>query len=236
MWLNGVAIDPAATYSVTVNSFLGTGGDNFFELANGANKVDTGKVDLAAMVDYMDQYDEVDAARGRLQPAGRRGRVPGCCSGGLCRPATPSSSTSRSWTMSDASDVKDTEIQVMLDGDVVDTATLNNTIGNKPYDSYGTASVRLRPSGELASGDYELTLVGAQTGTEIPVTISVERETTEVQILGTNDFHGRLLPDGLASNRIATRLVSVVRRRCCRVRSSSCAVRTRTRCSLLRVT
>ena len=29
MWLNGAAIDPAATYSVTVNSFLASGGDNF---------------------------------------------------------------------------------------------------------------------------------------------------------------------------------------------------------------
>ena len=56
MWLDGVAIDPAASYSVTVNSFLGTGGDNFFELANGANKVDTGKIDLAAMVDFMAQF------------------------------------------------------------------------------------------------------------------------------------------------------------------------------------
>ena len=53
MWLNGVPIDPAATYSVTVNSFLATGGDNFFELNNGTGKRDTGKIDLTAMVDYM---------------------------------------------------------------------------------------------------------------------------------------------------------------------------------------
>src|SRR3954451_20639305 len=29
MWLNGTPIDPATTYSVTVNSFLASGGDNF---------------------------------------------------------------------------------------------------------------------------------------------------------------------------------------------------------------
>ena len=29
MWLDGEPIDPAETYSVTVNSFLATGGDNF---------------------------------------------------------------------------------------------------------------------------------------------------------------------------------------------------------------
>ena len=33
--LNGVPLDPAATYSVGVNSFLASGGDNFFDLAAG---------------------------------------------------------------------------------------------------------------------------------------------------------------------------------------------------------
>ena len=56
MWLNGVPIDPAATYSVTVNSFLATGGDNFLELNNGTGKRDTGKIDLTAMVDYMAEF------------------------------------------------------------------------------------------------------------------------------------------------------------------------------------
>ena len=51
MWLNGKAIDPAASYSVTVNSFLATGGDNFREFAKGSGARDTGKVDLQAMVD-----------------------------------------------------------------------------------------------------------------------------------------------------------------------------------------
>ena len=32
MWLNGDAIEPATTYSVTVNSFLASGGDNFSAL------------------------------------------------------------------------------------------------------------------------------------------------------------------------------------------------------------
>src|SRR4029079_12915619 len=53
MCLDGTPIDAAAQYSVTVNSFLATGGDNFRELANGTNKRDTGKVDLQAMVDYL---------------------------------------------------------------------------------------------------------------------------------------------------------------------------------------
>ena len=50
--LNGVPLSPTGTYSVGVNSFLAAGGDNFFELANGTNKADSGQVDLEAMVDY----------------------------------------------------------------------------------------------------------------------------------------------------------------------------------------
>lgn len=48
--LNGVPVDPAANYRVVVNSFLGSGGDNFFTLGQGANKADSGIIDLEAMV------------------------------------------------------------------------------------------------------------------------------------------------------------------------------------------
>ena len=59
MFLNGVAIDPAATYSVGVNSFLATGGDNFTTLNSGTNKADSGKVDLESMVDYFEAFDTI---------------------------------------------------------------------------------------------------------------------------------------------------------------------------------
>jgi 5'-nucleotidase len=50
--LNGVPIDPAATYLVGANSFLAAGGDNFTTLGQGTNKADSGKIDLESMVDY----------------------------------------------------------------------------------------------------------------------------------------------------------------------------------------
>ncbi len=48
------------SYWVTVNSCLAAGGDNFRELGNGTDPVDTGKVDLLAMVDYFDEFTNVD--------------------------------------------------------------------------------------------------------------------------------------------------------------------------------
>ncbi len=53
--LNGTAIDQAATYRVTVNSFLAGGGDGFGELANGTDPL-VGAIDLDGFVDYMEAH------------------------------------------------------------------------------------------------------------------------------------------------------------------------------------
>lgn len=53
MTLDGVDIDPAASYRVVANSFLASGGDNFSALGQGTAKRDTGQVDLESMVAYM---------------------------------------------------------------------------------------------------------------------------------------------------------------------------------------
>lgn len=48
----GVAIDPNASYSVTVNSFMAAGGDNFTVLVQGTNRIG-GDVDLDALISYV---------------------------------------------------------------------------------------------------------------------------------------------------------------------------------------
>ncbi|MBZ2198231.1 ExeM/NucH family extracellular endonuclease [Occultella gossypii] len=54
--LNGEPIDAAGQYTVVVNSFLASGGDNFATLAEGTNTADSGQSDLVAMVDYMAEF------------------------------------------------------------------------------------------------------------------------------------------------------------------------------------
>ncbi len=49
--IEGVTIDPGATYRVTVNSFMADGGDNFFVLPEGTDRLG-GEVDLDALVTY----------------------------------------------------------------------------------------------------------------------------------------------------------------------------------------
>lgn len=50
--INGVAVDPAATYRVTVNNFLAAGGDSFTVLTQGTN-VTGGPIDLDAFTAYL---------------------------------------------------------------------------------------------------------------------------------------------------------------------------------------
>jgi len=58
--LNGVALDPAATYMVTANNFLADGGDNFgtFGTIDPALRQDGGN-DLLALINYLGAYSPV---------------------------------------------------------------------------------------------------------------------------------------------------------------------------------
>ena len=53
--LNGVSIDPAASYRVAVNNFLASGGDNFVVLREGTDRLG-GEVDLDAFVNYIEAH------------------------------------------------------------------------------------------------------------------------------------------------------------------------------------
>lgn len=171
MWLNGEPIDLSATYSVTVNSFLSTGGDNFFELANGAGKRDTGKVDLTAMVDYLATFAStsplpVEYAQHAVEVAFPAGAPASYELGDTVAFSV------KSWTMSTAADLKDTEVVVSLNGEALGAFPLDNTIGTAIYDDYGTAAVSVVLPADAPVGATSLVLTGATTGTSVIVPIS----------------------------------------------------------------
>lgn len=176
MWLNGEPIDPAKSYSVTINSFLATGGDNFREFANGTGKVDTGKADLQAMVDYMAAKAAqtplpVDKTQHAVQvdfPAGAPASY---------APGSHVTFSVGSWAMSTAADAKDATLQVKLGDDVLGSFPVDNTIGDALYDPYGKASVDVTLPAGLPSGAIQLTLVGPTTGTVAIVPVTVVRGT-----------------------------------------------------------
>lgn len=57
--LNGAALDPEASYNVTVNNFLADGGDNFSTFATiTAPRLDGGN-DLLALINYLGTFSPV---------------------------------------------------------------------------------------------------------------------------------------------------------------------------------
>ncbi|MCB1956828.1 MAG: bifunctional metallophosphatase/5'-nucleotidase [Rhodocyclaceae bacterium] len=59
--INGVAVDPAASYRITVNSFMADGGDNFAVLVEGTDRLG-GAQDLDALEAYLKDFGTVDPA------------------------------------------------------------------------------------------------------------------------------------------------------------------------------
>jgi len=56
----GTALNPVATYSITCNNFLATGGDGFTAFVGGTNPVG-GPIDLDALIDYTEHHNPLPA-------------------------------------------------------------------------------------------------------------------------------------------------------------------------------
>ncbi|MCD4535584.1 ExeM/NucH family extracellular endonuclease [Nocardioides sp. cx-169] len=175
MSLDGEPIISTATYSVTANSFLAAGGDNFGAFNNGTNKRDTGKADLQAMVDFMAEFAD-EAPR----PVDYRQHAVGV--------SFPSGAPAEydagdavafdvsSWSFTGPSDVKDAEVVVTWGETQLGTFPLDHT-PVAASDEAGKATVSVRLPASVGSGAQALTLTGASTGTEVEVPIAVADDT-----------------------------------------------------------
>jgi 5'-nucleotidase len=197
MWLDGQPVDPAASYSVTVNSFLAAGGDNFRELASGTGKQDTGITDLQAMVDYVGAHGSngdvvpVDYAQHAVDvtfPAGAPATYP---------PGTDVVFDLASLSMTDPNDVRDDEVEVRLGSTVLGTFPVTTTIsaptsdGSNSNDDAGTAHVSVKVPAGTTAGAHELTVVGADTGTVVRVPIEVALAATTVTAPDVSVTYGK---------------------------------------------
>ncbi|WP_353826650.1 bifunctional metallophosphatase/5'-nucleotidase [Agromyces sp. SYSU T0242] len=164
MWLSGVPIDPAATYSVGVNSFLASGGDNFFTLDDGMNKADSGKIDLESMVDWFDAF-------GTATPDVMQRAV------GVHLPGGTSVSAGASVTVELSSldftrDEVDADVAIVSVGGVEVGSAPIDTSYTPNYDEVGQASVVITvPAG--ASGPTTFDVFVPSTGTTTSFTLNV---------------------------------------------------------------
>jgi 5'-nucleotidase len=174
MWLDGKALEPATQYSVTANSFLAAGGDNFraFNLATGRR--DTGKVDLQAMVDYTAAF----ASRTPLPVNAHQQHVH------LTRPAGAPrfyrlgekvELKLASLAMTGPSDPKDGRLEIKVGDKVLDPQPVDNSLGTAVFDDYGTSAVSVKLKGKVRTGDQLLTFTGPTTKTTFSLPIDVRK-------------------------------------------------------------
>jgi 5'-nucleotidase len=174
MWLDGQAIQPGTTYSVTVNSFLASGGDNFraFRLATAVR--DTGKSDLQAMVDYMAEKATksplpVDyqqhfvgvqwpADKPRFYRVGQRVNV-----------------ALSSLAMTNPKDRQDGALTITTKNAKLRNAKVDNTVDPTPFDESGRSDVSVRLTGKTRPGSRVLTFSGVTTGSTFSLPIQIRK-------------------------------------------------------------
>ena len=174
MWLDGKPIDLATSYSVTVNSFLATGGDNFRGFNKGTNKRDTGKVDLQAMVDYMAAF----ASKAPLPVNANQQQV------GVTWPADKPrfyrigqnvNVNLSSLAMTGPSDPRDLILNIKAGDTTLAPVEVDNTLGSTISDEYGKSAVSVKLKGKTRTGEQMLTFTGPTTGTTLSLPIEVRK-------------------------------------------------------------
>jgi 5'-nucleotidase len=179
MWLDGVAIDPATTYQVAANAFLASGtGDNFFGFSEAIGKRDSGKVDLAAMVDYMATY-ATDANPLGVDYAQRAIGVRGVAADyAVGQTVTINLS---SLAMTGAGDKQDATVAVTFDGQPVGSFPVDNAANPagdvNSNDEAGKATVSFRVPAVDTGGVHQVVITGASTGTSTTVPVTVQAPT-----------------------------------------------------------
>ena len=198
MWLNGTKITNAGVYSVTMNSFLASGGDNFRAFLDGADKRDTGVSDLKAQVDYFAANAQPTPLAADFAQHAVRVTFPGGAPASYGTGDTVAFNLA-SLSMTGPGDTQDATIKVTLNGADVQTGIpVTTTLTSNPDDEPGTASVSFNLPPGVPGGEQKLHIIGAATGTDVIVPIQVtmvEPATRDIQIIGTNDFHGRIAKD-----------------------------------------
>jgi len=200
MWLDGNALDLATAYSVTVNSFLASGGDNFHELANGTQKRDTGKVDLQTMVDYMAEFanqqsdpplpvDYSQHAIGMTWPADAPR---------FYRVGQKVSFRLSSLAMSATKDKRDATLDVKVRNVDLRDAVVNNVIGTEVFDEYGVSNVSSKLRGTVDVGRTMVTVTGPTTGTRLDVPIEIRKAKPTMKV--------KVKPDDVRATRTEARV------------------------------
>ncbi|NYE36388.1 hypothetical protein F4692_001492 [Nocardioides cavernae] len=171
MWLDGVAILPTGTYSVTASRSLADGGDNFRAFDVGVERLP----DASTRSAFAAYLADVSAGGAVALPATQRAvdvHVPG---GTTTYPAgTTYAVDLRSWSYSHPTDPVDTVVDVSIGGRPAGSfAVTESGDDDDPYDQRGAVAVRAVVPVGLPTAPTTVTIVGRTTGTTVRLPIDV---------------------------------------------------------------
>ena len=167
MSLNDVPVTADQVITVVANSFLASGGDNFFAFADGTSKADSGRIDLQSLVDYIGANSPV-APDLSQRSVGVQLSAPASGAQYLTGEAVTLNLSSLLFSRGAPTTGTAT---VSLNGTVLDSEAVTFALSADPYDEQGTASLAFTiPSG--VTGAQSLTVTGPG-GTEVNIPISI---------------------------------------------------------------
>ncbi|MGO4681115.1 ExeM/NucH family extracellular endonuclease [Microbacterium sp. 2MCAF23] len=169
IFVNGAPIDAAATYTVGANAFLAAGGDAFTAFQQGADKKDTGKVDLQSMVDWFAANktatpDLAQRAVGAVlsAPTDAAGYKPG--------ESVTLNLTSLAFT---AGEQAPGGVTVSLGGSPLATSAVDGAMTLDAYDEAGKATLTFAiPAGLNGAQTLHVAVAGTGTAVDLPITVA----------------------------------------------------------------
>ena len=196
--MNGKPMSMKKTYRVGSGSFLITGGDNFWEFANGANTADTGLNDLSSWVDYV-------KAASPLKPDYTKRGVSASVSGKLV-PGGKAVTVTLGKALADGV-APQTLDMLLVAGNPKVTPPLANTkvkaylgkklVGTgKVTDGVGTVKIALKKGAKVSKGTRTLKLVVSPSGTRVLLPVEVSKPAPQCS---KNHKHDKSCKDKLPS-------------------------------------
>ncbi|GAA1912200.1 5'-nucleotidase C-terminal domain-containing protein [Nocardioides hwasunensis] len=172
MWLDGVAIVPTGTYSVTAGASLAAGGDNFHELAKGTGRRTPEGTTVSALTAYLGDRSAAAVLAVPRAQAAVDVHVPGGAPTSYVAGTTYAVDLA-SWSYSAASDPVDSAVTVTVGRRSIGSFPVDNTRADDPSDLHGRVTVRATLPVDLAAGRTTVRIVGDTTGTTVQQPIVV---------------------------------------------------------------
>ncbi len=186
-YVGDAPLDPAATYKVVVNSFLASGGDNFATLGQGADKADSGRVDLAGFVDYLAVNTPVTPGLAQravgvhvTTPVPSGGFVPG-----------DEISVDLSSLLFSGGETQGTTVNLSIGGTQVATATIDPAIVDTT-DEVGRASATFTVPADTPEGALKVVATVPSTGTTTSFMVRVQSDVTFSDVDAGDPFYDEI--------------------------------------------